>query len=755
MSRNFELMQQAGKGIGRQRPADVDVQLAERTPRLDSSAPAGDDRAADWFRALDVLQKHWRLSAVFALAVMVTVAAITFLTTPTYVASSRIEIDAPGEIFSLEGGAATSDAEYLETQAQVLQTDSLAVDVIRKMRLDQNPEIMGKGTPGENLLTAASPSDTLQLTAAEQTALANFRPLLKVKRDTTSRLITVSFSNHNPQLAAQVANEVVQTFIEDTFQTRHNAIMKSSEWLSRQLDDIRARMESSTKALADFQASIGVTDVDGDKSTYTEHMSELSRQYTTAQAERIQIEALLKNVKGSDPDSLPEVRNSPVIQQLSGKLAEQRAELAQTLVVYGKNHPMAKKLQSQVDELQTQVDVQKRAIVNSLKASYAAALAREGLMSAEMKGTTKELSQMARYNALKKELQTDVELYNSLYAKVKEAGIAAASKSANIRVVDQARPPDLPATPRTLLNLCVGLLAALLGGVALAFVCEELDNKLRSPEDIKRWIGNSNISIIPVIGESEQHESRLAWPKRMVGLLPSSTAEEPETNTFFLERPNSPEGEAVQALYASIMLSWPGNPPQVLLIASSFPGEGKTTVALNLSYALAKQGKTCLVDADLRKGRLARAFGLTSSQGLGEVLKQPMDLDGALLEVPRVSNLSILPAGTLQGNAGELICSETMQRVLHELRQRFQFVVIDSAPILPFVDGRALSTLADAVILVGRAGVTTRHAMRRSVELILEVHGAPILQVVLNAADMSSTEYKYYGYGYSDYSAVE
>ena len=181
-------------------------------------------------------------------------------------------------------------------------------------------------------------------------------------------------------------------------------------------------------------------------------------------------------------------------------------------------------------------------------------------------------------------------------------------------------------------------------GVALAFICEELDNKLHSPEDIRRWIGNSNVSIIPVIGEAERKEDRLTWPHRMVGLLPSSTAEEPQTNTFFLERPNSPEGEAVQALYASIMLSGPGNAPQALLIGSSFPGEGKTTVALNLSYALAKQGKTCLVDADLRKGRLARAFSLNSTQGLGDVLKDTATLDHALLEVPGMSNLSILPA---------------------------------------------------------------------------------------------------------------
>jgi polysaccharide biosynthesis transport protein len=751
VSRNFELMQQAGKDVART-PVDVSVRLADRrAPRVELTAAPASSGVSDWQRGLDVLRKHWRFSAMFAAAVMITVTAVTYLTTPTYEATARIEIDPPGEVFSLEGGASASDAEYLETEAQVLQTDNLAIDVIQKMRLDQNPEMVGRISGSKAAADALPTADTQQLTQAEKIALVNFRAKLKVKRDTASRLIQIGFSSHNPEFAAQVTNTVVQTFIENTFQTRHNAIMKSSEWLSRQLDDIRAKMETSSKALADYQASIGIADVDGDKSTYTEHMGELSRQYTTAESDRIQIQSLLHNMQNGDPDSLPEVRNNPVVQTLSSRLAEQRGELAQTLVVYGKNHPMAKKLQSQVDELQSQLDGQKKAIVNSYKASYAAAEARERLMAAEMKGTTKEMGQMARYTALKKEVQTEVELYNSLYAKIKEAGIAAASKSANIRVVDAARAPETPASPQRLLNLSVGLLAALLGGVALAFICEELDNKLHSPEDIRRWIGNSNVSIIPVIGESARNDERLTWPKRMAGLLPSSaTTEEPQTNTFFLERPNSPEGEAVQALYASIMLSGPGSAPRALLIGSSFPGEGKTTVALNLSYALAKQGKTCLVDADLRKGRLARAFSLNATQGLGDVLTESTTLDHALLEVPGLSNLSILPAGTLTGNAGQLLCSETMQRVLQELRQRFQFVVIDSAPILPFVDGRVLSTLVDAVILVGRSGITTRQAMQRSVELLSEIHGAPILQVVLNAANQSATDYSQYGYGAYD-----
>jgi polysaccharide biosynthesis transport protein len=752
VSRNFELMRQAGKGIGQRKPSHMTVDRMENSTVQQAMATPelGDDKGSEWMRAMGILQKHWRRSALFAGVVMLTVIGINVFTRPVYEATARVEIDPSGEKFSLENNAGGPiDAEYLETQSQVMQADSLAIAVIRKLRLDQNPALMGDADTTERANLKSS--DTQQLTPEESTALARFKGGLKVRRDTASRLILVSFTSPDPQLAAQVSNTLVQSFIDQSFQNRHDAVLKSSEWLSRQLDDIRKKMEDSSQALTQFQQSIGVADLDANKSTFTEHMGELSRQQTQAQSERIQIQALLKNV--SDPDSLPEVRNNPVMQQLSQKLAEQKAALSQTLVVYGSNHPTAKKLQSEVDELQSQMNSQKKAIVNSLRASYAAAEARESLMAAEMKGTGKELDKVARYVTLKKEVEANVELYNSLYGKIKEAGISAASKSVDIQVVDPARVPDAPIRPRPLLNLAVGLLAALIGGIGLAFIFEEFDNTLHSPEDIRRWIGSANVSVIPAISERESHEGRLAWPKRIVETLPVP-AEDSLANTFFLERRNSPEAEAVQALYASIMLSWPNNPPQTLLIVSAIPGEGKTTVALNLSYALAQHGNTCLVDADLRKGRVASTFGFSAGQGLGDVLNGEAMLENSLLEVPGISNLFVLPAGRSRGNFGQLICSEKMEQTLGGLRERFGFVVIDSAPILPFVDGRALSTLVDAVVLVGRAGVTTRQAMRRSVELISEVHGAPILQVVLNGADMGSADYKY-NYGYSDYSTTK
>jgi capsular exopolysaccharide synthesis family protein len=754
VSKNFELLEIAGKDLRRQpesqNPSPKRAQLpGETLAGLDTDA----EQQIDWLKIIGIVQRRWRLSACFAFLVVLLSAFVTSLMRPMYEAEARIEIDPPGETFSLDGPAAASnDLELMQTQARVLESDSLAIGVIRKLRLDQNDEVIAGAKPQRDGGATAPLRDALQLTPQENIALERFKALLSVKRDTSSRLIFVGFTSHNPELAAAVANALVQFFIEQNFQTRHDAIMKSSDWLARQLDDIRTKMEESNRALAQFQGAIGVTDAGNNENTFSEHMGDLTRQLTQAEAERIQLQALLKSAQSS-PDSLPEVRSNPVVQHLSQSLAEQRAQLSQLLVVYGKNHPTTKKLQSQIDELQSQLDAQMSAVLNSLKGSYAAAEARERLMSAEIKGTTKELNEIARYNSLKKDLETNRELYNTLYAKVKEAGIAAASKSFNIRVVDQARVPIVPVRPRWVLNLLAGLVGGVLGGVVLALVREQFDNTLRSPDDIKKWIGRPTVSIIPAIGEFERQNAALPWPKRMLALLPGATPENGKhgKEMFLLETPDSPEAEALHGLYGTLMLGQQ-NPPQVVLIASPSPGEGKTTVAMNLSFALAKNGNTCLLDADMRKGRVANAFGLRSKPGLGDVLVGASSLEGVLLGAPALPNLSILPRGSSHGNFSQLICSDAMRQIVENLRVRFRFVVIDSVPILPFVDTRALSTMADAVILVGRSGITTCRAMERCIELLAEIRSAPILHVVVNGAEMNSAYYKYYRYGDPGYS---
>jgi succinoglycan biosynthesis transport protein ExoP len=723
-------------------------------PRMGRS-PASRAKTPEWILALNVLKKHWRLSALFAALVMVTVIIVTFSMRALYEPSARIEVDPPGETFSLDGGNGPgNDDAYVETQAQNLKSDKLAVAVIRQLNLDQNIDLVPDAEERAQSRRVANPQsdDVLQLTPAENTALAALRSRLTIRRDTASRLITVSFADYDPQLAAQVANTVVNLFIEQGYQEQHDSITKSTQWLSKQLDDIRTRMEDSNRVLADFQNKIGVADLDDNKSTFSEQMEDLNRQLTQAEADRIQIEAMLKNVRVGSADWLPEVRDNPVVQQLSEKLADARSQLSQALVVYGKNHPNTKKLQNQVDELDKQLSDQKLAIVSSIRSSYDAAHAREQLMNSQIKGATSQLNQIARYNALKKDAQANSELYNTLYARVKEAGIAAASKSSNLRVVDEARVLDSPTRPNRPLNLMVGLMAALAGAVALAFLREQLDARIFTPEDMQHSAGTANISIVPefFLSSQKQLPQGIEWPTSKVPANVKGENFGPWVR-LLLEQPHSPGAEALRALYTSVVLSRAENPPQVAMVVSSLPGEGKTTVAVNLAIAMAQHGPTCLVDADLRQGRVASELGIRKTPGLSDVLAKAVSLENACVAVSGVPNLYVIPAHPGNPKAGQLICSETMSQVLSELRSQFRFVVVDTAPLLPFADGRALSTLVDGLVFVGRSGITTHHVMRRSLELLEEVKGAPVLEFVLNAADINSAQYRYYQYGYEYY----
>lgn len=736
MSRNFELL----------RKTYVEpVAVTERphvAPRLQLAQPVPfHESGANWLNMIRPLRTYWRLSASFAALIMLAVLGVTFLMKPIYEPVAKVQVDPPGSQMLSPNRADSAQADYLETQASNLQTDALALMVIRKLRLDQNPLIV-KEQPAQTTPDVQSSDPSIpQVTPAEDMALGVFRGRLKVRRDTTSRIIFVSFAATDPQLAAQVTNTLVNTFIEKTYEMRRAAITESTAWLSKQLDDVKAKMISSNQALADFQRATGIVSVDDNKNTFAEQMTDLNKQILEVSAERIQLQAYLKKAQDGETDSLPQIRANPVVQALTQKLAETKAELAMTLVTYGRNHPMVARLEQQRDELQRQISAQRDAILNELKTSYSAAVAREGMMAGTRRGTSKEMTELAQYNMLRKEAEANTQLYNSLYGKVKEAGISAASPSNDLNVVDQARVLTSPTRPNVVLNLGAGFLLALVGGVVLAFAYDKFDSRLRTPDEVRNRIGVSSVSVLPAI---ERRTGLLGGLKSK--LLPGISDAPPQV--FMMKESSKPEAEALRGLATSILLSNSGQAPQILLIASSFPGEGKTTIAANLAVILAQRGPTCLVDADLRRPRIASMFGLNGVAGLHEILTDAGKFEELLVPVEGVPNLSVLPAGKNHETPGALVGSDGMKSVILSLRDRYDFVVIDSPPILPYADGRVLAAQADGVIFVGRSGVTTQDAMRRAMELLSSSHGAPVLEVVLNGAAASSGNYHYYQYRY-------
>jgi capsular exopolysaccharide synthesis family protein len=743
MSRDFELLRKAELGgKATRRTARRGLLFSEfagsagnrRLPSGSGPVEQRRSRESEWARVLMVVRKRWQVTLLFAVIVLCASAVAVFLIKPEYEPSARLEIDPPGsETFSMQPGwGSINEVQYLETHAQNLQTDDLAIAVIRKLGLDKHPDFGPKGS------AESASVDPSRLTAAENYALRIFRSRLKVLHDPNSRVITVSMTAHDPQVAAKVTNTLVQTFVDRTLKMRHDAIAGSRLWLEGQLEGVRGKVEQANRDLAAFQKQTGVADIDEGRNTFGDVMAELNKQEAQVKSERAQLGSLIQKGRAGGVNSLPLVRENPVVQKLTQNLAEVRAQLAHDLVIYGVNHPNIKKLQSQADELEKQLAIQRKETLDQLQTSYEDAQAREKLTAGQKKEATATIGQMAEYNNLKKQAQAQAALYNSLLGRVQEAGIAAASQSSNIRVVDSARILDRPTRPHRVQLLGLGLLAGLFGGILLAFVRERLDRPLRTPEDVRDWTGIASVSVIPQFAGNRHRGlmKTLAWG--------SHTLAGPAK--FLLERPHSPESEAVRSLNTNIVLA-NSEQPQAMLVTSALPGEGKTTVAVNLALALSQHGRTCLVDADLRRSSVAATFGIRSSKGLGDVLLGAAQLEDALVSMEDSPDLVILPAGPSSEERAHLVVSMAMKSVMTSLRAQFDFIVVDSAPIMPYADGRALSTVTDAIVFVTRSGITPAYTMARSMELLSEVKSAAAVKVVLNAHDFSARDYgSYYGH---------
>lgn len=694
---------------------------------------------SDWQRVLRIMAKQWRWSVLFTVTIVALATVATLAMNPVYESEGRLQIDPPGsEVFSLDAaGAGLIDSEYITTEALKIQTDDLALATIRALHLDANPEITGK-VP-KRAAIGEGPND---LTPEENAAIRGFKSRLSIRRDPSSRLVAVTFASHEPRLSADVVNSLMKLLVEQNFEVRNKAIAESTKWLSRQLDDIREKMEKTTQALADFATKTGIVDMDPNSNTYGEKMGDLSKQLVQAQSDRIQFEAFLKPVL-SDPDSLPQIRNNLLIQALTQKLAEAEAQLAQSSVIYGPNHAEVRKLQNQVNQLRGNLKGQREAIVSELWTSYRAARARERLLREEVKGATTELATLAQYNVLKKEAQVHRDLYDALYTKIKEAGITAASKSSNIHIVSQARVLDDPTRPHLGVNVMAGVLIGLIGGVVLAFVKDRIEDRIHTADDVRDWRGLPSIAAVPAI-QTSHNGVAVEGPNRPGLLLPRSTGngcDVPEC--FLLRRPNAPESEAVRALAAMLLLSLPGHEPKVILVTSPLPAEGKTTLADNLAVALTKHGRTCLLDADLRRPAVRASFRLAPQVGLKHYLQGSATLEEITSISTAIRGLAIIPSTMPSEDAIQLLTEEPFKALITQLREHFSFVVIDTPPIMPYADGLALSTLVDGVVLVGRAGQTPRGAITRSMEMLEAVNSAPILAVVLNGA---SKRYDYGGY---------
>jgi len=718
-----------------------------------------------WEQAMRVLRNNAKFILLFTGTATLAMVILALSLRNVYQPTARLEVDSPNSgiktLHEIDGSLPSDNQDYLETESQILQSDSLAVSVVRGLHLDRDPEFVGKkdvrnfGTEGK-----ASVSNTLavpdadpflkeQLRLADRTpmesmALAIFRKRLSVNPIRNSRMIEVTFAAHDPLLAQRITNSLVTQFIEQNYRARYASTMEASGWLSSQLTELRRKLEESNQAVTDYQKKYNLVEADDRDVPLGQLMGEVNHQLSDAQANRIEAEAYVRMIDLGQADAIPAVRDDQVYQNLMTHYVEVRAQLAQARAIYGDENSNVKKLENESTEVATQIETERARMVGRVRTSFAAASAREKMMLESREKLRTQMgdasSHLVAYRMLKNEAMANAQLYNTLEGRLKEAGIYAGLRSSNIRVVDLAAVPETPSSPHRQLIILAGAGASCLFGLVLAFVRESFDNKIRTPDDIKDWTGLPSLAALPRVAPELPQTRGLVAPTAESASAPFSR---------IISMGNlTPEGEAMRQLRTALLSPNGGGSPRAILVSSACASEGKSTVAVNLAIVLAQRGSTCLVDADIRQPVISTALKLEENDGLSQLLSHEATLENCIVKVATVPNLSVLPSGALNGNPADSLSSEEMNLLADTLKKRFDYLVVDSPPAIPFSDARILSSAVDAVILVGRCGVTTRKSLIRCAKLFDEVH-APVFGVVLNDLDYASADFHYYTYGYS------
>jgi capsular exopolysaccharide synthesis family protein len=698
-----------------------------------------------------ILRKHQWLILSFMLAVVTIVAIATFRMQPVYVATARIEIDRENANILPFQGADSYDYmmdldNYIETQSKILTSETLALQTIRNGGLTARPEFSSPSGPSEAVAIGSLANQK------RPPELGEFLGSLSVKRVPSSRLMDVSFESTDPQLAARIVNAHINTYIEQNFRSKYESTTQASTWLADQLGELKIKVQKSEDARIAYERQNQIWTLDDKQNITSQRLADVNKELTEAQSERMRKESLYEFAKSGNLDAVPQVQGSAGLTDLIKKQSDASAQYTDELSQYGPNFPRVQRLQTQLKELDDRIEKEKKKIVDVLESDYREARQREELLTKALDQQKAETNQMAEklveYNILKREAEANKTLYEGLMTKLKETAISQGLRSSNIRVVDPAMIPSTPARPAKTRNVTLAFLVGLVGGIGLALMREYLDNTVKTPDDIETLARLPSLAVVPQFAGSNGNAKK---HRLLQGL--AANGHEKRIELVAQHLPKSQMSEAFRALRTSILLSQADHPPQVILVTSALPREGKTTAAANLAVTLAQLGdSTVLVDADLRKPGVGRLLNLSGGKyaGLSSYLAGVSSLDLVTVPHPAIPNLAAIPTGPLPPNPADLLSSHKLADAIAELRKKFKFIVIDSPPIMAATDAVILSVQTDGVLLVVRSGETPKEAFTRTRDLLNSVK-CRILGVVLNAVDSNAPDY-YYSYRYYPYS---
>ena len=682
-----------------------------------------------------ILRRHgWRMLAFVAFTVIATL-AVSLRLTPIYESTVTIDVDRhmPTGVLGPDATqAVNNDADqYLATQIKLIQSDSVLRPVVDRYHLREVEQ--------DAFEKAADDSPT------SLEAPIILKPL-RVTRPPNTYILQISYRSANRQLAADVANAIAQSYLLHSYTIRYKATAGLSEFMERQLEELKAKMEKSSLALLQFERELGVVNPDEKTNIISARLLQLNNEYTTAQGDRVGKQAAYEAVNDDSLAAAQVSSQGDALKKLGESLNAANEKFAEVRSHYGANHPEYKKAQVRVTEIESQIEEARLDVVNRAREEFDQARNREGMLSNAVQETKAEFdnlnSRSFDYQTLKHEAESDKGLYEELVRKIKEAGINASFQNSSIRVADLARPGLRPVFPKIWLNALLAFLVAILLAVGLAVTSDVLDNTVRDPDQVARLMSTVVIGSLPAVKD---------WRRRATPALggPTMATMHVKESSGRGYQSLSTYEEAIRTLRNSILLTDFDRRLRSVLMTSASPSEGKSTVAAHLAATHAEQGKkTLLIDGDLRRPSVHRLYQVPNSIGLSNVLLEQISWRDALVRLPEPIGLDILPAGPSTRRASDLI-GTGLAELIDEATREYDLVVLDAPPLLGFAEPLQMASIVDGVIIVARAGDTSRTALASVVQTLARLR-ANLLGVVLNEVHKEVSSKYYYSY-YSRY----
>jgi capsular exopolysaccharide synthesis family protein len=722
---------------------------------------------------LVIASRRWTIVSVL-LTVVLAAMIYTFKQTPLYRATASVQIEKENpnvlsfkDVYQVDVG----DDDTLRTQFEVLKSRRLARRVIESLKLDKTDEFRPKKPDAvdsvlksiHDLITPQSAKDSKEPDALRP-IVDLYLKRLEVTPVRQARLANISFDSEDPELAAKIINSHAEHFIKQNLQFKVEATEAASQFLQENLVTLKANLERVEDQLQQYSQKTEILFTDDGKNTASEKLRQLQEAFTKAQENRIQKESYYRLVQTGRSEALPQMIENKLIADLTARLVDLERQESDLAVTFQPEYPPRKRIASQIEQTRHAVETEKSRISTMITAEYSAAKNTEESLAMELEKQREVVNKInediIQYNIYKADAQSAKELYDGLQKRLKEASVSAGLTASNIRIVDTADVPEKALTPRKGLNLAISMIVGLMLGIGLAFLQEYLDNSVKSPEDVARFLHLPTLAMVPRLsslagkkGYAYERYAQYGQVMKAENVDPQTVGDSESVDLIVYDSPSSLMAESYRSLRTSLLLSSSGHPPKVIVVTSAAPSEGKTTTAVNLAISLTQTGsKVVLIDADMRKPRIQRVFSLDGAIGLSSFLAGTANIKDIIHET-KVPGLMVVPCGMTPPNPGELILSAGFRTMLKALSEYFDFVVLDSPPVGNVSDARIIAVTAESTILVVKAFSTSRHQARDASAHLTNAN-ARVAGVVINDVDLRKRSY-YSGYSYdhSYYSA--